>query len=279
MWGALSWPKTRLDKFIYLLIIEGITPAWYVPVAYGFDWGARHKPSWSRAPERPVFFVISYMRVSAFIDGFNLYHSIKAIDMGHFYVRVDKKVIKLDDCRWVNLRLLCQTFCTSNESLKEVYYFTAFAPWSKGKQARHRRYVKALADEQVQSIQGQFQRVSRMCRACGAVYKTHEEKYTDVNLSLHVLQAAYQNQCDKFIIVTADSDFVPAIKMLLDNFPNKQVHILFPYQKSSEDIKRLRRYNEPRQKRVQISSIKYDHLRRCVLPGYKQVEIVKPDFH
>ena len=49
-------------------------------------------------------------RVSFFIDGFNLYHSLKD------YAR---------DCRWLDLRKLCESYLRENEQLGDVYYFTA----------------------------------------------------------------------------------------------------------------------------------------------------------
>jgi len=45
-------------------------------------------------------------KISFFIDGFNLYHSLRKY---------------ASDCRWLNLRSLCEKFLKDDEELGEVY--------------------------------------------------------------------------------------------------------------------------------------------------------------
>lgn len=49
-----------------------------------------------------------------FIDGFNLYHSI-----------ADNK--ELSKFKWLNLKKLCSSLMTKNETLVKIFYFTARA--------------------------------------------------------------------------------------------------------------------------------------------------------
>ncbi len=149
------------------------------------------------------------MKTTAFIDGLNLYHSLP------------KRY------KWLDLKRLCQFFLKKSDTLTDIYYFTALAKWNEGKVKRHKRYIKALETVGVKVIYGNFKTVTRKCRNCLKEYKTFEEKETDVNVGLHLLNSAYQNQFDKFLLLTADSDLIPAIKMVLEYFPNKESHILW----------------------------------------------------
>ena len=57
---------------------------------------------------------VSRMRVSAFIDGFNLYHAVDATGMHHL--------------KWLDLRALCEKFAPRPDyDLRTVYYFSAYA--------------------------------------------------------------------------------------------------------------------------------------------------------
>lgn len=159
------------------------------------------------------------MRILAFIDGLNLYHSLPK------------------QYRWLNLKKLCQAFVTKSESLNHIYYFTALALWNEGKVRKHKKYIEVLEASGIQVIYGNFKKVTRKCRNCHKKYQTFEEKETDVNMGLYLLNAAYQNQFDKFLLLTADSDLIPAIKTVKKHFPNKKSHIILPVNAKSKDLK------------------------------------------
>ena len=159
------------------------------------------------------------MRISAFIDGLNLYHSLPK------------------QYRWLDLKKLCQAFITKSESLNHIYYFTALALWNEEKVKKHKKYIKALEASGIQVIYGNFKRVTRKCRNCHRRYQTFEEKETDVNMGLYLLNAAYQNQFDKFLLLTADSDLMPAIKTVKTHFPSKKSHVILPLNAKSVDLK------------------------------------------
>lgn len=44
-------------------------------------------------------------------------------------------------------------------------------------------------------------------------WKKHEEKETDVNISIYMVRDAIKGSYDKFILITNDTDIVPAVKM------------------------------------------------------------------
>ena len=93
-------------------------------------------------------------RVAFFIDGFNLYHSLKDC---------------APDCRWLNLRTLCERYINKEkESIVSIYYFSAIATWhsDKGKAIRHNQYIERLREENVSPILGKFKEKDIYCKLC-----------------------------------------------------------------------------------------------------------------
>lgn len=154
-------------------------------------------------------------RVVAFIDGFNLYHSLKDLREPHL--------------KWLDLWALCKRFIsTQSERLEAVYYFSAYATWLPDEYKRHRVYIAALQAAGVRPVMGKFKEKDRYCSHCKSKWKGHEEKETDVNLALALLNGAYRNEYDKALVVTRDSDIAPAIRMARNLFPEKELIVIAP---------------------------------------------------
>ena len=159
------------------------------------------------------------IRVIAFVDGFNLYHAIH--DTGQ------------DHLKWVNLKSLCAEFAPSPTfSIEGVYYFSAYAKWRRDAYRRHKTYVRALSATGVTPVMGKFKQKDRKCFSCGSSWKDHEEKETDVNIALYMLDLAYQDAYDRALLITADSDLAPPIRLLRQRFPKKQVRVLTPLRRN-----------------------------------------------
>lgn len=143
-------------------------------------------------------------RVNAYIDGYNLYHA-----------EVETKDNRL---KWVNLRALCQHFCDEGDILDKVYYFTSYAKHIKGGGAkRHKTYIDDfLKDFGVEATFGFFNTFEG---------KT-TEKQTDVNLALQLFEDAIKDKYDKAILLSRDTDFIPAIERV--NKLGKEVLLLLP---------------------------------------------------
>lgn len=166
---------------------------------------------------RPVgFFVVSSMTtVSFYIDGFNLYHSL---------LRFNCNKVK-----WLDLAALCsRLIAPKSEKIVSIYYFSAYAYWLPGSVARHKTYVKALEARNIKTIIGNFKNKDRKCFICKATWVAHEEKETDVSIGITMLNDAYKNKYDKALLVTRDSDLVPAVKMIRSEFPNKHISVVAP---------------------------------------------------
>ena len=163
------------------------------------------------------FFVYGHamIRVACFIDGFNLYHSLKRLRLQHL--------------KWLDLRKLMERQVSPrSEVVTDVYYFSAYATWLGPQVVRHAEYVRALEAHGVTPILGQFKEKDRACKSCGATWKGHEEKETDVSIALYVLNEAYKNTYDKALVVSRDSDLKPAVAMVRALFPAKELMIVAP---------------------------------------------------
>jgi uncharacterized LabA/DUF88 family protein len=78
----------------------------------------------------------------------------------------------------------------------------------------------------------QFKEKSRGCLSCGSQWIAHEEKETDVNIALQMLDDAYRDRFDRALLVSADSDLAPPIRMVLDRFPKKRIRVITPIGRS-----------------------------------------------
>ena len=161
-------------------------------------------------------------RTCFFFDGFNIYHAIKN--------SLDAKY------RWLNLRSLAESYITKKETINGLFYFTALANWKQDAVIRHRDYIKTLEANGITTIYGKFKNKDKYCNLCHKKYRSHEEKQTDVNIALHLLTEAIHNSYDKAIIVSGDSDLVPAIKAVKKLYPEKQFTVVVPLRMRSKEI-------------------------------------------
>ncbi len=187
-------------------------------------------------------------RVAVFIDGFNLYHAIKALRVEHL--------------KWLSLRKLSEEFASAPQfTIDHLFYFSAYATWIPDALIRHRKYIKALKEEGTTVVLGKFKKKDRKCPACHTRWKGHEEKETDVNIALYLLDGAYRNIYDHAIILSADSDLVPAIRMVRERFPEKGIRLLLPVGRPNS-AELLNAIGDPQG----VRKIKRLHLERCLLP-------------
>jgi len=159
-------------------------------------------------------------RILVLVDGFNLYHAIADS-------RQDGALAK---CKWLDIKKLVEIFINkSKEEITQILYFTAYAQWSPAKVLRHKTYVSALRTAGIKPIISPFKLKDMTCRAtCKEKYKTYEEKQTDVEIAINLFEGGIDDTYDKAIIVSADSDLIPAIEAVKRKFPMKEIQILAP---------------------------------------------------
>ena len=163
-------------------------------------------------------------RVAAFVDGFNLFHALDANPDFHKF-------------KWLNLSKLARSFVKQEDEIAAVFYFTAYATWAPQKVEKHKNYVRALELEGVKPVFGEFRRKDKKCPKCGKVYSTFEEKETDVNIALKLFQTAIADLYDTALIVSGDSDLIPALEAVKQTFPDKKIIVVIPIGRHAEALK------------------------------------------
>jgi uncharacterized LabA/DUF88 family protein len=160
---------------------------------------------------------------------FNLYHALDRTDS-----RSDPHAFRR--YKWLNLWKFSSLFVGPRDSLERVLLFTAFVTWDPQKVARHMLLIRANENAGVSVVYGEFKRKDKKCRLCHKLFQTFEEKQTDVNIALELFRLAYLGQYDRAVIISGDTDLIPAIKAVRSTFPQKQIGVMIPIGKSSEDI-------------------------------------------
>jgi uncharacterized LabA/DUF88 family protein len=198
---------------------------------------------------------VSKQRVICYIDGFNLYHSIDSL-----YPVYHPQRGVADSFKWLNLWGLASAFIQSSaENLVDVFYFTALARWLHKPRRRHEEFIRANEHFGVTTILGHFKNKPGCCKRCGAKWTAHEEKQSDVNIAAYLLHHAHLDRYDKALVISADSDLCPAIQLILDDLPQKEIAVLVP----------PNRYQITRELRGIVTGhkIKQKHLKNNLLPA------------
>jgi len=166
----------------------------------------------------PAALSVRRPRVIVYIDGFNLYYGVL------------KATPKL---KWLNLERYSKLL-RPHDDVQAIRYFTALVtgPTKPNQEA----YLKALTTTPlVNVVLGKFKDKTVKCGVTGCVhiggkrFKVPEEKRTDVNIAISMLDDAYQDLCDHLILFSGDSDLVPSVNTIRLRFPAKDVTVYVPF--------------------------------------------------
>ena len=161
-------------------------------------------------------------RVIAYIDGFNMYFGL--LEAG------------LNDCKWLNLRKVVEGALKPNQELIGIKYFTSRVNNNPDKQQRQNIYLEALEANNIELFYGRYQLSEIDCHRCGHVWPNYNEKMTDVQIATHIIMDAYKDNYDMAMLISGDSDLVPPIRAIHNNFKNKRVFVLFPPKRHNQSV-------------------------------------------
>lgn len=160
------------------------------------------------------------LRTYIYIDGFNLYYGL----------------LKGTAYKWLDLKKLCGLLLdTSQNEILKIKYFTALVKPRTQNSLQHVRqqtYLRALKTvPEIDTIKGKFlTHEVNMPLADGSGYvkviKT-EEKQSDVNIAVHMLNDAYKDKYDLAILISNDSDLSEALRIIKEEL-QKKIGILNP---------------------------------------------------
>ena len=193
-------------------------------------------------------------RVAVYIDGLNLYYGMKSMGWRRYY--------------WLDVQRLSENLLRPYQRLQFVRYFTAmFLPDDNdpGQVERQDAYLQALSSLPKVRIHCGFHLERTItCPYCRSGIRRYEEKMTDVNIAVALLEDANNNLYDAAVVISADSDLTRPIEVVHQKFANKQVRVAFPPKRHSLHLSD-----------VAIASfhISRDMLRNSQLPD----PVIKPD--
>lgn len=195
------------------------------------------------------------MRVAFVVDGFNLYHSL----------REAARASPGRSMKWLDLNALCGSYTATvfgpRTVLTGVYYFSALAKHLEADNPdvvkRHESYIDALRVSGVEvtlsNFKGKdnyipFERCTfriwplrRFVRLplprCTIHFRKHEEKETDVAVATKMFELLHTRACDTVVIVSGDTDLLPAIRTARRLFPTQHVGVGFPFRRFNVELK------------------------------------------
>jgi uncharacterized LabA/DUF88 family protein len=166
-------------------------------------------------------------RTIAYVDGFNVYHGVHEMT-GRKYL-------------WLDVQSLCQQLTPQGHELLVVRYFTARVRGTTPSYVRQDRYVRALSTHcpAIEITEGRFQKQRRRCRSCSAQWITYEEKESDVNIAISLVEDAALDRFDTAILVSGDSDLSPAVRAAKRLRPECDIVAVFPPLRSSDPLRKV----------------------------------------
>jgi uncharacterized LabA/DUF88 family protein len=175
-------------------------------------------------------------RVSFFVDGFNLYHSIRAAE----------KLLPGSQLKWLNLQALCQSFLPllgREARLAEIHYFSAYADHlrttNREKVSRHEAFVRALTATGVKVHLSKFSKKQVWSHDTDNWVNAYEEKETDVAIACAVLGDALEDKLDIAVVISGDSDFIPLAQTFAERAPNKDLRFALPFARGTKRLRQL----------------------------------------
>ncbi|MDE6736341.1 MAG: NYN domain-containing protein [Treponemataceae bacterium] len=169
-------------------------------------------------------------RVTFYIDGFNFYYGL---------MTSCKKNPGWKKFYWIDMVKLCESFLGDGQELCKVIYFTA-SPLDREKSSRQSSFLNAnrlLNGERFEVVRGKYIEKPVKCPLCGETFVRPEEKRTDVNISVRMVEDCVNDRTDTLVLVSADSDIIPPLESIKQNFAEKSIKVYFPPNRYSHDIK------------------------------------------
>ena len=179
-------------------------------------------------------------RVGFFVDGFNLYHSVSQVadEAGDSSVK------------WLDLNGLLTGMLPLIGPAAEMaawHYFTSLPEHlylkDPGRLQRHRTYVRALTAQGKIRPSITFGRIIRqqvVVQSMDQTFKANiwREKGADVALAMALLVEASHAGMDEAVILSGDTDYLPAVRAFREMYPDIGLRFAFPRGRASKELLR-----------------------------------------
>ncbi|MEO8232129.1 MAG: NYN domain-containing protein [Ignavibacteriota bacterium] len=163
------------------------------------------------------------MRTYIYIDGFNFYY----------------RAVKGTTYKWVDFKLLFQKLLSDQNQILKIKYFTALVSgkYNPQKPIKQKTFIRALkfCIPEIEVYYGRFLTHEVFAplakpeanKKSVKIIKT-EEKGSDVNIAVQLLNDAWLNKYDCAVVVSNDSDLAEAMKLVKEFHPAKKLVLIMP---------------------------------------------------
>lgn len=162
----------------------------------------------------------SLRNVTVYLDGFNFYHALDSIGKNHI--------------KWLNYNQLSESFLRQGERLFKCYLFTSLTTMNDEKRRRNQLFLDASRAVGTEIIQAYFKTAKKYCKKEERYCKFVEEKGNDVAIAVQMLADAHAGATHRIILVTADTDQIPAIRYIKNRFPEIELSLFIPPGRKNE---------------------------------------------
>ena len=137
--------------------------------------------------------------------------------------------------KWLNVQTFFETL-RLDDDVVAIKVFTAIVDPQKHaspKRDRQNRYLKARGSlPKVKIIRGSYQYRTVTCGAHECPrrlqYQVPEEKKTDVNIAINLIEDALTGAADSIVIISGDSDLEPAVQWVRNKYPKIKITVYIP---------------------------------------------------
>ncbi len=170
------------------------------------------------------------MKINVYIDGFNLYYG----------------AIKRTPYKWLDVLKMSQLLFP-NDTINKIKYFSARVsarPTDPDQPIRQSTYWRALRTiPNLSIVEGSFLVKPVMMPVANTIPQRYErvikteEKGSDVNLAVHLLNDAYKKDYELAVMVTNDSDLLEPMRIVKQEL-NLPVGLVNPHKNPSFDLRK-----------------------------------------
>ena len=188
-------------------------------------------------------------RTIVYVDGFNFYYGC----------------LKDSPYKWLDMKSLFSKLLDPTHEIIEIKYFTALISHraaNESSRLRQKVYLKAVQayNPEIKIFYGHYLTHAVKAKTVNPppefvkIYKT-EEKGTDVNIAVHLVNDAWLDHYDCAVVVSNDSDLAESLKLVKQHHNKKLLGLAFP----STDPKR-----KPSRELIQYADF-VKHIRHSIL--------------
>lgn len=154
-------------------------------------------------------------RVIAYVDGYNLYWGMLDNEWRKYL--------------WLDLTSLCEKLMRPYQKLVAVRYHTAISKENAEQKDRQNRFLSANSlNPKFKIYYGQFKKPPNR--------NYFVEKETDVRIAVNMIRDVIYNNCDRTMLISADSDLVPALDFISEFKPKHKIIIYYPPKRFSFEL-------------------------------------------